>query len=56
MTRMSKQSERRAVSPKAPKRSPGKTGAKKDNLPQGFKPRINALEGELSSYGYIAKL
>lgn len=56
MIRISKQTERRAVSPKAPKRSKGKTGPKKDKLIDGFKPKHNALEGELASYGFIAKL
>lgn len=55
MTRMSKQSKRRAVSPRAPKRSGAKTGAKKDNLAQGFKPKANAFEGELASYGFVPK-
>lgn len=53
---MSKQSQRRAVNPKAPKLSPGKTGSKKDNLPKGYKPKQNALEGEMSSYGFISKI
>lgn len=55
MTRMSKQSKRRAVSPRAPKQPGKKTGAKKDNLAQGFKAKFNAFEGELASYGFIPK-
>ncbi len=50
MTRMSKQSERRAVSPRRP-RLPGiKTGSKKDHLPKGFKPHDNALGGEANQF------
>jgi hypothetical protein len=55
MTRMSKQAQRRSVSPKAPKRAGKKTGSKKDQLPQGFKEKHNALSGPLASYGFIAK-
>lgn len=55
MTRMSKQSKRRAVSPRAPKLAGAKTGAKKDNLAQGFKPKVNAFDGELASYGFFPK-
>ena len=55
MTRMSKQSKRRALSPRAPKLAGKKTGAKKDKLAQGFKAKTNAFEGELASYGFFPK-
>lgn len=37
MTRMSKQAERRAVSKRRPKMPAKKTGAKRDNLVQGYR-------------------
>lgn len=55
MTRMSKKAERRAVSPRAPKRAGKKTGSKQDKLAKGFKEKHNALQGDLASYGFIAK-
>lgn len=45
MTRMSKNSERRGVSPRRPKVPGKKTGARKDNLATGYKPHPNALSG-----------
>jgi hypothetical protein len=39
---MSKQSTRRAVSPRRPRNAGIKTGSKKDNLPSGYKPHENA--------------
>lgn len=50
MTRMSKQGERRNVSPKKRKKPSPKTGPRKDNLPQGYKVHANALEGTLTSF------
>ena len=48
MTRMSKQGERRAVSPRRPRPPSPKTGSKKDNLASGYKAHENALnEGTL---------
>ncbi|NGX61377.1 MAG: hypothetical protein K940chlam9_00862 [Chlamydiae bacterium] len=46
MTRQSKQGERRARSPRKHKNPSSKTGAKKDNLPAGFKSHDNAYAGE----------
>lgn len=46
MTRMSKQSQRRALSPRKHKKPTVKTGSKKDNLSQGYKPHENAFQGE----------
>lgn len=42
MTRMSKQSRRRAVSPRRPKGISVKSGSKKDNLSAGYKQHPNA--------------
>ncbi len=49
MTRMSKQSIRRAKCPKkcTPSFAP-KTGPKKDNLAQGYKPHVNAISSKTS--------
>ncbi len=44
MTRMSKQGERRAKSPRKHKKPSVKTGPLKDKLPEGYKPHANALE------------
>lgn len=44
MVRISKQSERRAKCPHRPRPPAVKTGPKKDQLPQGFKPHANAVE------------
>lgn len=46
MTRISKKAQRRAVSPRKPKKGAQKTGSKKDNLPQGYKVHENAFTGE----------
>lgn len=57
MTRMSKQGERRATSPRKNKKPSKKTGPLKDNLPLGYKPRKNALEGtDFSSSTFIPKI
>lgn len=50
MTRMSKQSQRRAVSPRKNKKPTLKTGAKKDNLDLGYKPHENAATGNLQIF------
>lgn len=56
MTRMSKQSQRRAQSPRK-RRSPSeKTGALKDNLPHGFKPHPNAIQGDIAALTFIPKV
>jgi len=54
MTRMGKQEERRHQNPK--KRKPNiakKTGAKKDNLKNGYKEHENAISDE---YAFIPKI
>ncbi|MGD0665728.1 MAG: hypothetical protein ABSA17_08415 [Rhabdochlamydiaceae bacterium] len=43
MTRISKQSERRAKCPHRPRPPAVKTGPKKDALPEGYKPLANAI-------------
>lgn len=45
MTRMSKQSKRRQVSPRKHRKPEQKTGPLKDNLPLGYKEHANAAEG-----------
>lgn len=42
MTRISKKSERRGISPRKTKNPSPKTGPKKDNLSKGFKAHENA--------------
>lgn len=53
MTRISKQSEKRARCPKKRKGTSLKTGTKKDNLTSGFKGHENAVSSE---YAFIAKV
>lgn len=53
MVRQSKQSERRAVSPRRPRAPSPKTGPKKET---GFKVHPNALEGEQGSLAFIPKI
>jgi hypothetical protein len=50
MTRMSKQGQRRAVSPRKHKKPSVKSGPQKDHLTLGYKPHENALEGNLSVF------
>jgi hypothetical protein len=56
MTRVGKQEERRARSPRRPRRAGPKTGPKKDNLPKGFREHSNALEGEQAVGCFIGKV
>lgn len=56
MVRISKQAERRSVSRRRPRPPAQKTGAKKDALVQGFKPHVNAIEGNFSSVAFIPKI
>ena len=51
---MSKQGERRAVSPRRPKLPGPKSGPKKDKLSSGYKPHTNAVDG--SNAVFIAKV
>jgi hypothetical protein len=56
MVRRSKQSKIRAKCPKRPSAPRPKTGAKKDNLAEGFKAVQNALEGDLAQTLFISKI
>jgi len=57
MTRISKQKERRSISPRKNKKPSIKTGSLKDNLPLGYKPHINALdENAHQSLMFIPKI
>ncbi len=55
MVRISKQQERRSVSPKSPKAPSPKTGPKKDNLTQGYKVHANAIEKD-AGLAFIPKI
>jgi hypothetical protein len=57
MVRISKQNERRSRSPRRRRNAlPTKTGPLQDNLPSGFKPHENALEGEVAQFAFIPKI
>lgn len=56
MTRISKQSERRAQSPRKHRAASTKTGPKKDNLPKGFREHENAVEATGASQVFIPKV
>lgn len=50
MVRISKQQERRSVSPRRPNVAGKKTGARKDNLPKGYKEHVNAAGDDASVF------
>lgn len=56
MVRISKQSERRTRSPRKHRPPSVKTGPKRNNLPSGYKPHENALEGEAAKFAFIPKI
>ncbi len=56
MTRISKQAERRAQSPRKHRKPSPKTGSLKCNLPLGYKEHSNALEVEFAVPTFIAKV
>jgi hypothetical protein len=56
MVRQSKQGERRSKSPHKPRPPAMKTGPRKENLKEGFKPHSNALEGEIAAKAFIPKI
>lgn len=56
MVRISKQTERRQRSPRKFRAPSPKTGAKRDNLPKGFKEHDNALGEELGAVAFIPKI
>jgi hypothetical protein len=56
MVRISKQEERRSKNPHRRRHPSSKTGSLKDNLPAGFKPHANAVEGTLAETSFIPKI
>lgn len=56
MTRMSKKSERRGLSPRKHKAPSPKTGPLKDNLPKGYKEHENAVEGDAGKAFFVPKI
>ncbi len=56
MTRQSKQGERRARFPRKHRAPSEKTGALKDNLANGFKEHVNAIEGDFAGKMFIPKI
>lgn len=56
MVRISKQSERRSRFPRKTRPPAVKTGPLKPNLPGGFKPHANAVEGDLGQQAFIPKI
>lgn len=56
MVRISKQQERRSLSPKRTRAPAKKSGAIKDKLPKGYKPHANAIAGDLSAVSFIPKI
>ncbi len=56
MVRISKQAERRSRYRSKHKKPSDKTGPLADNLPGGFKPHANALEGDFAKTMFIPKI
>lgn len=56
MVRISKQAEKRNRFKRKHRAPSPKTGALKDNLPNGFKEHSNALEGDLATMVFIPKI
>ena len=56
MTRQSKQSERRAVSPYKRQNPRKKTGPIKDNLANGYKAHANAIDGDFAKSAFVPKI
>ncbi len=56
MVRISKQAERRSVSRRRPSPPAKKTGARKENLPLGFKVHENGVAGPLAATLFIPKI
>ena len=50
MTRISKKAQRRNISPRKHRAPSPKTGPKKDALPEGYKPHVNALQGQTNVF------
>ncbi len=56
MVRISKQSEKRSVSPKRCRFPSPKTGSLKDQLPLGYKPHENCLKDSANTTVFIPKV
>jgi hypothetical protein len=56
MVRISKQAERRSRFPRKHRKPSVKTGPLKDNLPEGYKPHANAIEGNIAAMAFIPKI
>ena len=56
MVRISKQAERRQRFPRRCRAPSPKTGPLKDNLPEGYKPHENAVNGEAAKNCFIPKI
>ena len=56
MVRLSKQEIKRSRKPHRRKAPSPKTGPLKDNLPNGYKEHLNAVEGQLSHECFIPKI
>jgi hypothetical protein len=56
MVRISKQAQKRQRFPRKSRYPSEKTGTLKDNLPEGFKPHANAVEGDLAKMVFIPKI
>lgn len=56
MVRISKQAEKRSRFPRKHRKPVEKTGACVDNLPNGFKEHLNAVQGELAAAVFIPKI
>lgn len=56
MTRIAKQAERRHKSPRKRHYPSPKTGSLKDNLPLGYKEKINCISGAKQALTFIPKI
>ncbi|NGX42024.1 MAG: hypothetical protein K940chlam7_00300 [Chlamydiae bacterium] len=56
MVRISKQNRRRNVSPRRRRPESSKTGPLKDNLPNGYKEHVNAVECDVNHMVFIPKI
>lgn len=56
MTRISKQMEKRSVSPRRTRKPSIKTGPLQDKLPDGYKMHTNAVEGDVAAKVFIPKI
>ena len=56
MVRLSKQTRRRAQSPRKHKGPSVKTGPRKDALPKGYKEHFNAITGDKAAETFFPKI